>query len=170
MVVAETVHVGAVAEAETELDLGQSELLIRPRQISPDQLVSASLSRAAEGDAFSAGEDDQTGTDPSFFGTKFMPYYRYTDLRNGLEQQEVTAFGFVAVLGFDPSSICRISVLEDENHKNYYVLRVLPCSVINSMHSLHPKTHPPWLEIKQHAYIRAGFKRMHSRVNPRQPR
>ncbi len=58
-------------------------------------LSASSALRAAETDAFAAGEDDQTGTDPRAFGPKFMPYYRYTELENGLEQQEVVAFGLV---------------------------------------------------------------------------
>jgi hypothetical protein len=37
----------------------------------------------------------ETGTDPRDFAAKFMPYYRYTELKNGLEQQEVVLFGLV---------------------------------------------------------------------------
>ncbi len=58
-------------------------------------LLSASSSQSAEDDPFAAGEDDATGTDPRAFGTKFMPYYRYTDLRNDVEQQDVVAFGLL---------------------------------------------------------------------------
>lgn len=47
----------------------------------------------AQDDPFAAGEDDATGTDPRSFGPKFMPYYRYTELENDLEQQELVAFG-----------------------------------------------------------------------------
>lgn len=38
----------------------------------------------------------ETGTDPRDFADKFMPYYRYTELENGLEQQEVVMFGLMA--------------------------------------------------------------------------
>ena len=38
----------------------------------------------------------ETGTDPRDFGPKFMPYYRYTELENGLEQNELTLFGLYA--------------------------------------------------------------------------
>ena len=36
-----------------------------------------------------------TGTDPRDFATKFMPYYRYTELENGLEQNELVMFGLI---------------------------------------------------------------------------
>ena len=38
----------------------------------------------------------ETGTDPRDFAPKFMPYYRYTELENGLEQQEFVLFGLYA--------------------------------------------------------------------------
>lgn len=41
-------------------------------------------------------QKDQTGTDPRDFSTKFMPYYRYTELENGVEEHNMTAFGLVA--------------------------------------------------------------------------
>ena len=37
-----------------------------------------------------------TGTDPRDFKPKFMPYYRYTELENGLENQALTMFGLYA--------------------------------------------------------------------------
>ncbi|MGD8770932.1 MAG: hypothetical protein PVJ06_12895, partial [Desulfobacterales bacterium] len=37
-----------------------------------------------------------TGTDPRDFAPKFMPYYRYTELENGLEQNELVLFGLFA--------------------------------------------------------------------------
>lgn len=37
-----------------------------------------------------------TGTDPRDFAPKFMPYYRYTELENGLTQNDVTLFGLFA--------------------------------------------------------------------------
>jgi hypothetical protein len=40
-----------------------------------------------------AVQEDQTGTDPRVFSNKWMPYYRYTELDNGLIQQDLTAFG-----------------------------------------------------------------------------
>lgn len=38
----------------------------------------------------------QTGTDPRDFAPKFMPYYRYTELENGLENYSLTLFGLYA--------------------------------------------------------------------------
>ncbi|MFC1826818.1 hypothetical protein ACFLZQ_02665 [Thermodesulfobacteriota bacterium] len=40
-----------------------------------------------------AAKQDATGTDPRVFSDKWMPYYRYTKLENGLTQQDLTAFG-----------------------------------------------------------------------------
>lgn len=57
-------------------------------------LLALGSAHAAE-DPFAAGEDDATGTDPRSFSNKFMPYYRYTELENGLEQQELVAFGLL---------------------------------------------------------------------------
>jgi hypothetical protein len=48
--------------------------------------------------AFAGAENEgigETGTDPRDFAAKFMPYYRYTELKNGLEQQEFVLFGLV---------------------------------------------------------------------------
>jgi hypothetical protein len=42
-----------------------------------------------------AVQEDQTGTDPRSFSDKWMPYYRYTELENGMIQQDVTAFGTI---------------------------------------------------------------------------
>jgi len=46
-----------------------------------------------------AVQEDQTGTDPRAFSSKWMPYYRHTESENGLTQQDVTAFG---TFGFSP--------------------------------------------------------------------
>ena len=40
--------------------------------------------------------DDASGNDPREFSSKFMPYYRYTELENDLEVNEFTLFGFFA--------------------------------------------------------------------------
>lgn len=44
-----------------------------------------------------AQEGEQAGTDPRDFANKFMPYYRYTELENGLEQSELVMFGLIAL-------------------------------------------------------------------------
>ncbi len=41
----------------------------------------------------------ETGTDPRDFAPKFMPYYRYTELENGLENNTLTMFGLYAFTG-----------------------------------------------------------------------
>jgi hypothetical protein len=38
-------------------------------------------------------QQDQTGTDPRVFSNKWMPFYRSTELENGLTQQDLTFFG-----------------------------------------------------------------------------
>jgi len=40
-----------------------------------------------------AVEQDATGNDPRVFANKWTPFYRYTELENGLKQQTLTAFG-----------------------------------------------------------------------------
>jgi hypothetical protein len=55
----------------------------------------ASAAGSAEADSDLAGEDDSTGTDPRSFGTKFMPYYRYTKLKNDIYTNELVMFGLV---------------------------------------------------------------------------
>ena len=50
----------------------------------------------AQGEAAKGPEGGQTGTDPRDFAPKFMPYYRYTELENGLENQALTLFGLYA--------------------------------------------------------------------------
>ncbi len=47
-----------------------------------------------------AVQQDQTGNDPRVFANKWMPFYRYQELENGLTQQDLTAFGTVA---FNPT-------------------------------------------------------------------
>jgi hypothetical protein len=45
-----------------------------------------------------AVEGNKTGTDPRDFSLKWMPFYRYTELENGLIQHDLTAFGTVPFL------------------------------------------------------------------------
>jgi hypothetical protein len=44
-------------------------------------------------------EENETGTDPRSFALQWSPYYRYTELDNGLIQQDLVANG---VVGFTP--------------------------------------------------------------------
>jgi len=60
------------------------------------------LAVAALGSGVAVGQEDappgevQTGTDPRDFAPKFMPYYRFTELENGLENNSLVAFGLHA--------------------------------------------------------------------------
>ena len=51
---------------------------------------------AAEPDN-NADVGDNTGTDPRDFGNKFMPYYRYNKIDNGLESHEAVLFGLISL-------------------------------------------------------------------------
>jgi hypothetical protein len=51
---------------------------------------------AKEAKTEEAVKEDATGNDPRAFSNKWMPLYRYTELENGLIQQDVNAFGTVA--------------------------------------------------------------------------
>jgi len=72
------------------------------QEVSPEALDEYSeLKKAAkEKKIEEAVQEDKTGTDPRAFSDKWMPFYRFTELENGLTQQSVTAFG---TLGFSPS-------------------------------------------------------------------
>ncbi len=55
--------------------------------------VALSLPAAAQEN----GQQVNTGNDPRDFSSKFMPYWRYTELENGLEQRDLTIFGMWAM-------------------------------------------------------------------------
>ena len=58
------------------------------------------LERLAEEQRVDAAvQEDQTGTDPRSFSNKWMPFFRSQELKNGLKQSDLTAFGTV---GFSP--------------------------------------------------------------------
>jgi hypothetical protein len=48
---------------------------------------------ARKATVLNVAKQDATGNDPRVFSNKWMPYYRYTELENGLKQQDLTAFG-----------------------------------------------------------------------------
>jgi hypothetical protein len=58
-------------------------------------LVTLVLLATLTGFAQAQEGDVEMGTDPRDFATKFMPYYRYTELENGLEQKELVLFGLI---------------------------------------------------------------------------
>ena len=51
---------------------------------------------AAEDEPVEGEFRDDSGNDPRDFRNKFMPYFRYTELRNGAEFYDWTIFGFYA--------------------------------------------------------------------------
>jgi len=59
------------------------------------------LSAEEKKEAISAGAQEEgigdTGTDPRGFAPKLIPYYRFTELENGLEQKELVFSGLYAV-------------------------------------------------------------------------
>ena len=76
----------AVAQEEQDLPSSSEEEIEKYEDIQE-------LAKQKRIDA--AVQENQTGTDPRDFSLKWMPYYRSTDLENGLKQQDLTAFGTV---------------------------------------------------------------------------
>jgi hypothetical protein len=74
---------GRVSQLESWFDEGER----------PTAEALSAYAAAEDEAAMGAGEDDSTGTDPRAFGTKFMPYYRTTELRNGLKTKDLVLFG-----------------------------------------------------------------------------
>ncbi len=68
---------------------------------SLDKIFQLSLADTAAADEdilqeHTGSTGDQTGTDPRDFSSKFMPYYRYTELDNGVKINDLTMFGMYA--------------------------------------------------------------------------
>ena len=68
-----------------------------PQEASQEEIAEyKELKKAAKKEKVKeAVKEDPTGTDPRSFTDKWMPYYRHTELENGMTQQDVTAFGTV---------------------------------------------------------------------------
>jgi hypothetical protein len=78
--------------------LGLPAAVAQDGQEVPQELVGEynDVKRAAEKEGIEkAVEGNKTGTDPRDFSLKWMPYYRYTALENGLTQYDLTALGTV---------------------------------------------------------------------------
>jgi len=71
--------------SEVDLEKEFSELDLEKYKALKKEARAARVEKAVEQDA--------TGNDPRVFSNKWMPYYRYTELDNGLKQQDLTAFG-----------------------------------------------------------------------------
>ena len=72
-----------------------------PQDVSQEEIEKyEELKKAAKKERIErAVEENETGTDPRSFAHQWSPLYRYTELDNGLVQQDLTAFG---VVGFTP--------------------------------------------------------------------
>lgn len=89
------------------LSAAMATLLSLPRATFAQQKVSPEaldeyreLKQAAkEKKIEKAVQEDKTGTDPRAFTDKWTPFYRFTELENGLTQQSLTAYG---TLDFSP--------------------------------------------------------------------
>jgi hypothetical protein len=75
----------ALAEENSESEITQ-EQIIKYNEISASAKQNK-VQQAAKGDA--------TGNDPRVFSNKFMPFYRSTELENGMIQQDLTAMGTI---------------------------------------------------------------------------
>jgi hypothetical protein len=62
------------------------------------------------------GAEGKTGTDPRDFGSKFMPYYLHTQLRNNLQVDQLNMFGMIAI---DPKSTAMTFDLPVAKRLNY---------------------------------------------------
>ena len=83
--------------------LSSSNLFLNTAHSSYTQVADFSLRQDTDGQAAdepaAGGEEefkDETGTDPRDFNNKFMPYYRYTELKNGVEVHDWVFFGLYA--------------------------------------------------------------------------
>jgi len=73
----------AVAKEREDSDISQEEI-IKYKEVSE----AANQNRVDK-----AASEDKTGNDPRVFSNKWMPYYRSTELDNGMTQQDLTACG-----------------------------------------------------------------------------
>ncbi len=92
-----------VTNEQQVFSLSSSNLFFSTAQNSYARVADFSLRQDTEGQAAdepaAGGEEefkDETGTDPRDFNNKFMPYYRYTELKNGVEVHDWTIFGLYA--------------------------------------------------------------------------
>ncbi len=75
--------------------LGESDLEAAELDGRIERVLMLAAQEEGAGAQASPGDEDQTGTDPRGFSTKFMPYFRYSKLKNGLKEHQMTAFGLV---------------------------------------------------------------------------
>ena len=73
----------AANEAGTEIDVSEDVI----------EIYEGAKKAAKKERVEKTAKADGTGNDPRVFSNKWMPYYRTTELDNGLTQQDLTAFG-----------------------------------------------------------------------------
>jgi hypothetical protein len=72
-----------------------------PQEMSQEEYQRFERAKQAANDARIAENvaENETGTDPRSFASSWTPFYRYTELENGMIQQELTAAGVVPFTG-----------------------------------------------------------------------
>jgi hypothetical protein len=84
--------VDQTAQDETEAGVSQQEGVSQEEiEAFKDAKKAAKKERVEE-----ALQQDKTGNDPRVFANKWTPFYKQTELENGLTQQDLTAFGSLA--------------------------------------------------------------------------
>ncbi len=68
-----------------------------PRSAYMGMLQEAAEDLQEIGEAVADAPQGETGTDPRDFADKFIPYYRYMELDNGIEMHSLTMFGLIAL-------------------------------------------------------------------------
>ena len=96
--------VGGGRQAATDHFTIEDDWRERLDRLTPAELPGLQVAQAAgeqTAAAAQAGDEpfettDQSGNDPRDFTSKFMPYYRFTELENDIEVSELVMFGFFA--------------------------------------------------------------------------
>ena len=71
--------------------LGSAALSVRRQDEPEGQESEGTLEEEGE----VRGAETETGTDPRDFASKFMPYYRFTELENGAKENNMSLFGLI---------------------------------------------------------------------------
>ena len=79
---------GSENKTPEQIHLAQQDMTHQEIERFEDAKKAARQERVEE-----AAKQDATGNDPRVFSNKWMPYYRHTELENGVKQQDLTAFG-----------------------------------------------------------------------------
>ncbi len=86
------------AEAEvSEITLPTAAEFLRRKNSSGTAMMNTAVPATMQPQEQKQGGQGKTGTDPRDFGSKFMPYYRLTTLKNEVESQGFVLFGMWAM-------------------------------------------------------------------------